>query len=228
MGAAGDTTTNPRLLQQVAEWRDDEAWCAFFRIYDPFLRKWCGACGLRGGDLDELVQRVWIELATRLRTFRYDPSRKFRGWLRRLIQFRSCDFLRELRVDRLNSLHDAALGEAPVGCLPSPADVEEENKDAEISARIRARFELAGQAQAAVRARVAPSSWRAFELIAIEGREIGEAAELLGKKYAAVYRAHQRVARLLREEGLRLLREPSAGSSPTGALAADRDEGSGR
>ena len=46
----------------------------------------------------------------RMRTFRYDPGRTFRGWLRRLCQSRAIDLLRKMKANAMQSLegHPAA------------------------------------------------------------------------------------------------------------------------
>ena len=46
----------------------------------------------------EVCQRVWIALAKRLVTFRYDPSNGFRRWLRRLCPSRALDLIRERKA----------------------------------------------------------------------------------------------------------------------------------
>jgi hypothetical protein len=55
-------------------------------------------------------------------------------------------------------------------------------------------------AQAKVRARAGPDTWRAFWMIAIEQRPVREVADTLGKTSVAVYEGHRRVERMLREE----------------------------
>ena len=55
------------------------------------------------------------------------------------------------------------------------------------------------------RRRVDASTWRAFEMIAIDDRPVGEVAYELGKKYTAVYNGYKRVEKLLRQEGQRYL-----------------------
>jgi len=74
-----DNSTSPTLLKEVADWRNHPAWITFRDRYDPLLRRWCRGLGLDADTMDEVCQRVWTELADRMRTFRYDPSRTFRG-----------------------------------------------------------------------------------------------------------------------------------------------------
>ena len=68
--------------------------------------------------------------------------------------------------------------------------------------------ELLEEAIARVRARVTPRTWRAFELMAFEGRSGVETAKTLEMKVAAVFIAKSRVQRHLQEE-LRQLEDRS-------------------
>jgi RNA polymerase sigma-70 factor (ECF subfamily) len=97
MGRKDGCTTNPSLLKRIGDWRNSPAWHEFVCRYDRLLRSWCRDFGLDYESTDEVVQRIWIELARRLPTFRYDPGGSFRGWLRSLCYSRSQDLLRERR-----------------------------------------------------------------------------------------------------------------------------------
>ncbi len=99
-------TTNPTLLNRLCDWRDHEAWVDFVTRYDPVIRLSCRRYRLDAETTDELCQRVWIDLARRMRTFRYDPGKTFRGWLRRLCQSRAIDLLRKKKADAVQSLED--------------------------------------------------------------------------------------------------------------------------
>ena len=91
-------TTNPTLLNRLGDWRDHEAWVDFVTRYDPVIRFYSRRYRLDAELTEELCQRVWIDLA-RLRTFRYDPGKTFRGWLRRLCNSRAIDLLRKKKAD---------------------------------------------------------------------------------------------------------------------------------
>src|SRR5262249_61170798 len=64
--------------------------------------------------------------------------------------------------------------------------------------------ELLEEATARVQLRVAPHTWEAFRLVAVERRSGAEAATKLGMKVAAVFVAKSRVQKMLREEVRRL------------------------
>src|SRR4051794_31018888 len=89
-----DHTTDPRLLERVRDWRDFQAWHRFVEHYEPHARAVCHRYGLVGDRADECCQQVWEKLAAEMRRFRYDPGRRFRGWLHRFFQGRVKDFLK--------------------------------------------------------------------------------------------------------------------------------------
>jgi hypothetical protein len=76
------TRTSPTLLRRTADWRDHDAWQVFVARYDPLIQSWCRECRLDNDIAGDVSQLFWIELADKMRSFRYDPSRRFRGWLR--------------------------------------------------------------------------------------------------------------------------------------------------
>src|SRR6185312_15839178 len=98
MRPSDDRSTNRALLAAVADWQDQPAWLQFMDTYNPMLVRWCRGYGLGEELIEEVCQRIWVELADRMKTFEYDPNRTFRGWLRRLCQSRVVDFLRRKRA----------------------------------------------------------------------------------------------------------------------------------
>ena len=109
MAASSVGSTDPELLRRVAALWDDPAWGEFFRRYDPFVRARCSVYGLDSASVDELCQRVWVELARRMPSYQYDPRGSFRGWLRRLCHHRAIDLLRERQDDRFETLDGEGL-----------------------------------------------------------------------------------------------------------------------
>jgi RNA polymerase sigma factor (sigma-70 family) len=193
--------TSPTLLDRVRDWEDHPAWMRFFERYQPLLRRWCGRFGLDDDASDELCQRIWVELMARMRTFRYDPSRGFRGWLWRLFRSRAIDLLRHRRTTQPLSLDGVSIDEwMPGRDDPDPTDDGPEAVQRSVSLIL---FRQAEEAQEAVRSRVDPETWRAYWLVAIEDQPLREAAESLGKSYTAVYTGYKRVDRMLRQEGQR-------------------------
>jgi RNA polymerase sigma-70 factor (ECF subfamily) len=151
-------------------------------------------------------------------SYRYDPSRTFRGWLRRLCESRAVDLLRARRGGRFGGLDAGRLIEASA----RNDDDDDDHEGAEAGRPLLLR---AGErAQEAVKSRVGERTWRAFWRVAVDGLSVRETAEALGMSYAAVFAAHKRVSRMLREEGRCILAEwigerhesDAPGQDPTG------------
>ena len=212
MNSDDTTRTSTTLLRRTADWRDHDAWREFVARYDPYIRCWCREYRLDDDIADEVSQLFWIELAEKMRSFRYDPSRRFRGWLRRGFHWRVVDAIREREREGLiaRSLDDPSFFEAertwialdglgPVGDEPA-------------TQRLRL-LDLAEQVQTAVREKVHARSWQVFWQISIEGRTTRQTADALNMTYLAAHAAHKRVLDRLAEEGDRRLAELMSGTA---------------
>jgi RNA polymerase sigma-70 factor (ECF subfamily) len=195
-------TTNPTLLNRLGDWRDHEAWVDFVTRYDPVIRLSSRRYRLDAESTEELCQRVWIDLARLMRTFRYDPGKTFRGWLRRLCQSRAIDLLRKQKANAVEWLEDQ-----PAGSFLEDAFSGIEVDESAASER-PVLLRQAQEVQNAVRQRVSDRTWQVFWNIAVEGQSVRETAAAAGISYYAAFAAEKRVGRMLREEGQRLLAEP--------------------
>jgi RNA polymerase sigma factor (sigma-70 family) len=192
-------TTNPSLLNRLCDWRDREAWVDFVTRYDPVIRSVSRRYRLDADTTEELCQRVWIDLARRMRSFRYDPGMTFRGWLRRLCQSRAIDLLRKKKADAVQTL-EFHLAESMVKNAADRFDAEEY-----AAAERPLLLRLAQEVQDGVRRRVEERTWEVFWKIAVLGQSVRETSEGAGMSYYAAFAAQKRVGRMLSEEGKRLL-----------------------
>lgn len=198
MQALQGDTTDRALLARLGDWADHRAWTEFVRRYDPMIRRACRSYRLDPETVEELSQRIWIELADRMKGYRCDPGGKFRGWLGRLCRSRAIDLLRQRRAEALRRGVLSPPEELPEGAWMAAEDDEPSPADAMPLLR-RAR-----EVQEAVRRRVDDRTWRIFWSIAVEDGSVREAAEDAGLSYAAAFAAQKRVRRMLREENDRL------------------------
>lgn len=203
MGERDGGTTSPTLLDRVRDRQDHPAWAEFFGRYDPLLRCWCRRFGLRSDDADELCQRTWDRLWPLMQAFQYDPGRRFRGWLWRLFRSRAIDMLADRKATRPSSSGRVALAQiADERADAGPEVGGDEDGPQRVRSTLRREAEAA---QAAIRARFDPETWRAFWLTRIEDLSVREVAQALGKSYPAVYYGSLRVEQALRREGERRL-----------------------
>jgi RNA polymerase sigma factor (sigma-70 family) len=193
-------STDPMLLKRVAALWDNPAWGEFFARYAPLVSAWCSAYGLDAASVDELCQRVWVELARRMPSYQYDPGGSFRGWLRQLCRHRAIDLYRERRDSSFLALTDDDLIDER---RMAGAHLDGEPIYDEVAPERLLLLREAREAQEEVRRKVKPVRWEIFWRVAIEGESMSETAHALGLKYSTVYAAVNHVARLLREEGRR-------------------------
>jgi RNA polymerase sigma-70 factor (ECF subfamily) len=181
------TSTSISLLRRLREPQADAAWSRFVDLYAPLIFHWGRRVGLESADAADLVQEVLAVLVVKLPEFEYNPSKRFRGWLRTIALNKACDLRR--RADRLSD-EDARqfLGRYSV---PQEADVLEGREHRELL--VRRAFEL-------LRDEFRQSTWQSFWLQMIEGYSAAEVAKKLKISVNAAYVAKCRVLRRLREE----------------------------
>ena len=197
MSSIESEETSPTLLGRVGKDPGDQvAWAAFVACYGPKIRGWCRQRGLQTADAEDVTQDVLLRLSRALKTFTYDPSRTFRGWLRAVTLHALNDFAAERR-----RRPGIASGDARVLEVLGTVQARDE-----LLARLEEQFdrEVVAQACATVRSRVEPQTWEAFRLMTSEGRSGEEVAAQLGLKVMAVFKAKSRVLGFLREEVKRL------------------------
>ena len=204
MNSDETTRTSPTLLGRTADWRDHAAWREFFARYEPYIRSWCREYRLDDELAGDVSEDFWMELADKMRSFHYDPSRRFRGWLRRCFHWRVVDAIRERGREGLfvHSLDDPSFVDVKSSFL---AFDPHGGEDDEPSPRRLLLLDLAEQVQAAVREKVHARSWQVFWHISIEGWTTRETADALNMTYLAAHAAHKRVVDRLAEEGDRRL-----------------------
>ena len=185
--------TSVSLLQRLSgDQQDAKAWQEFVTRYGRLVLHWARRWGLSGSDAQDVAQEVLLVLVRQIRSFRYDPQRRFRSWLKTIVM-RTCSRLRqsELRpeVNGTGGTLHARLLES-VEARENLALLLERFADREV-------LELAVQR---VKLRVQPTTWAAFERLAIERRPGLVVARELGLKLSWIYVARHKVQPMLREE----------------------------
>ncbi len=191
-----ESRTSVTLLGRVQSDQDDvEAWETFCARYAPHILLWCKRWGLQDADAQDVCQDVLLRLTRVLRTFRYDPSRSFRAWLKTLSHHAWRDFLEGRRRSGASSGDPEAWS-----CLQ---DIEARD---DLARNLEDEFdrELLEVAMRRVRPRVADHTWEAFRLLAFEGHTGAEVASALEMSISMTFVARSRVQRLIQQELRRL------------------------
>lgn len=188
--------TSASLLAKLRqEDADQAAWSDFVRRYGPLLLGWCRHWRLQETDAQEVTQAVLVKLVAKMRSFSYDPARSFRAYLKTLARYAWCDFVEGCQragggsgdSQELLALHAVAARDDLLLRLDEQFDQE-----------------LLAEARARVQQRVEPHTWEAFQLTAVEGLPGAEAAQKMGLKVATVFKAKNKVQKMLQEEVARL------------------------
>ncbi|APW59073.1 RNA polymerase sigma factor [Paludisphaera borealis] len=187
---ADDTPTSPTLLDR-ARASDSEAWSRLIFLYEPLVRHWCARWACQGADADDLVQEIFVGVASGLASFRRDrPGDSFRGWLRGIARNKRIDFLRRRGRNPVAQGGTEAL--LQLGQAPDLA--------AEADDPIEQVSELYHRALALVRGEFEEKTWATFWRVAVDGLSVDAVARDLGVTPAAVRQAKSRVLRRLKQE----------------------------
>ena len=185
-------TTRVTLLTRLRRCPPDQAgWDEFVERYGRHIYRWCRQWKLQDADAEDVTQNILLKLTQKLHAFAYDPARSFRGWLKTVALRTWRDFEDSRRRAR------AAAGDRAAQDLMLTLEARED-----LARKLEEAFdlELLEAAKVRVRLRVAPHTWEAFRLMALEGLPVAEVATRVHLKVAMVYVAKSKVQKMLREE----------------------------
>jgi RNA polymerase sigma-70 factor (ECF subfamily) len=182
------------LLQRLRQSEvNSEDWDRLVAVYDPLLRSWLGRYPLQGGDADDLVQEVLTVLVKKLPQFQHGGKQgSFRAWLRSILANKVRYFYRQRRSRP-----------QPAGCGEEDSLLFQlEDSNSELSRRWDAEHDqyVISRLLEMIKAEFTPTTWQAFERSALQNRPAAEVGAELGMTANAVWIAHSRVMRRLREE----------------------------
>jgi len=186
------TATPISLLERLRLRPDPASWQRLVGLYAPLVAGWLRALGVQPADADDLTQDVLGTLVRELPGFRHNLRQgAFRRWLRGIV-------LNRLRASRRTRRPVPAGGDPS---LEQALDQLEE-PESDLSRRwdeehdrhvVRRLLELLGP-------EFEPATWRAFQMVVLEGKPTREAAAALGLSPNAVRIAKSRVLARFRQE----------------------------
>jgi len=180
-------STSVSLLNRLRQPRADVAWQRFVELYAPLIFYWGRQKGLAPADASDLVQDVLSDLVVELRTFQYDPSRRFRGWLRTVAVNRATNMRRRLDL-------------APQSVDAFSLSLLAENDDSDVLADSEYHCRIALRALELLKEEFEPTTWQAAWSQIAQGEKAPAVARSLGLSVNAVYVAKSRVLSRLRQE----------------------------
>lgn len=181
--------TSTSLLMRVKT-DDSEAWRRLAYLYGPMVYRWARKAGLQPSDAQDIVQNVFISVASGIEHFRRSrPGDSFRGWLYTICRHKTLDHFRgrEQALAAGGSTHQQQLQQF---ATPERGAKEE----SEEVCRLRHR------AMVLVRKDFETHVWEAFFRTVVHDDRPEDVARDLGISVATVYRAKLRVLTRLRNE----------------------------
>jgi RNA polymerase sigma-70 factor, ECF subfamily len=192
-GSDRSSATSRSLLDRVRA-DDAVAWDRLVSLYAPLVFYWCRRADLQEEDAADVLQEVFLAVATHLDGFHKDrPGDTFRGWLRVITQHKILDLFR--RRQREPDGVGGSIAAERLADLPAPAGSEGQSV-----ADQRAERSLLFRSLDFLRGEFEPKTWQAFWKTVVDDRSAKEVAEELGMSPGAVRVAKSRVLRRLREE----------------------------
>ena len=188
--------TRPSLLIR-AQAGDAGAWGDLCELYRPLIVGWLRRQAVPDGEVDDLVQEIFLAVVRGLPSFSHSGRRgAFRCWLRTIASNYSCDYWKSPARRAAAPGDDAAA--AALALLEDPDSPLNRYWDEEHDRYVlRCLLELA-------ELEFEPTTMRAFRRVALEGASASEVAGELGLSIGAVYSARSHVLRKLQvlAEGL--------------------------
>ena len=179
-------STSITLLERVRQQDDSAAWNRFVELYTPLLLNWARQRGLQENDAVDLAQEVLIIARQRLPTFNYDPTLRFRSWLRTIAVNKANEFYRRRKIG------NQQLTEGQIAKMVAGSDKEFWEEDY--------RKQLFARALQIMQDKFESGTWKvALESLTTD-RPARELSREFGISESAVYQARSRVLCRLREE----------------------------
>lgn len=177
-------TTPPSLLMRVRDSSDRAAWDDFDRRYREWLIRFFRRRQVSFTDAEDLVQRVFANLATSLPKFTYDPNRgRFRDYLFRCARNALSEWARGPRQNGKALINSGSLADA-AGSDHDPAE-SQAWEDEWISHHYRMALET-------LRAMASERDIGILER-SLAGASVSDLAREYGMDEAAVYKVRHRI-----------------------------------
>ena len=175
-------TTSKTLLDKIAS-GDEISWDEFYLKYAPIVKALAKFKGLDANAADDVCQQVMLQFFKQSKTFKFDPNiAKFRTYFGRIVNAKITNYYRkrgEVSSDEPEEI---------------PVDSEEGNLFMN-----EWRKTVLKEAEQELKQRVAPETFQAYELYAVQNRPVKKVAEYLDCTENQVYQAKKRCFAMMRE-----------------------------
>lgn len=182
-------TISSMLLADIRQ-MDPQGWSRLVNTFGPIVYRWCRVSGVPESDAPDLVQNVFSSVARGIGNFQREKTEgSFRSWLATITRNRVRDYFRQQAKQQA-----AEGGTEALQRLHQQAD----SLDSSICADL-IHSPIVHRVLESVRAEFEHTTWQAFWMTTIDGRQASDVADDVGISVASVYQAKSRVLRRLRQ-----------------------------
>lgn len=175
-------TTSKSLLDRIAA-GDEISWDEFYEKYCGIVRGIAKIKGLDTAEADDICQQVMLQFFKQSKTFRFDPDiARFRTYFGRIINSKINSYYRKKKEKPADEIE--------------PAPVEDKTNELFLA---EWRKMILKEAERELKNRVAPETFQAYELYAVQNRPAEKVAAYLDCSVNQVYQAKKRCFAMMRE-----------------------------
>ena len=175
-------TTSKTLLDKIAS-GDEISWNEFYQKYSPVVKAVAQYKGLTAADAEDVCQQVMMQFFKQSKTFKFDPDiARFRTYFGLIVNRKICSCFRKARE----------MSSEDLDLIPVDAETEKLFMDEWRKAVLK-------EAEQELKQRVAPETFQAYELYAVQNRPVKKVAEYLDCTENQVYQAKKRCFKMMRE-----------------------------
>lgn len=194
--------TSLSLLNRLRRSPESETWHRLVELYAPLIRAWLRKYDVQEADADDLVQEVLLAVAKDLGQFDHGgQAGAFRGWLKAIVINRLRHFWRA-RQRRPQARGDSDIEER-LAQLEDPASEMSQVWNQEHDQYVLRQLLVLAEPH------FAPTTWKAFWRVALDGARPDAVARELDISLNAVFIAKSRVLSRLRQEAEGLVQSSS-------------------
>ena len=181
--------TRDSLILQLKSAENRDAWEEFVELYRPVVYGVAVSRGLQHADALDLVQVVFLSVANSIaRWEKSNEKTRFRHWLLRVAKNATINAMTRRPQDRGLGGDHWIPEHVGNGRWSSPSEPELD---------LEYRRQLYRRAAETIRTRVSEANWNAFQMTAVEGMSIEQAAHELGKTVGSIYALRSRIMKQL-------------------------------
>jgi len=190
-GKMDTTVTTTKLLEDLHNPQNEDAWQQFCSRFEPMLRSYARRFGVPDSDTPDLMQEILVGFLTSYRNHLYDRNRgRLRDWIKGIAVNQIRLFYRRKQKQE-RQLSPGSGSSDPWGRIPDDVQLTDIFDQEWEQSKLQ-------QCLVLVRQQVEPTTYESFRLRIFEKKSPRQVAEMLGISTNAVSINKHRVLKLLR------------------------------